>query len=122
MGQKRQLSSQSREILEEIAAGYSYSQIVDSDHGFHYPDIFAAAAEALDICDSLERETDSDYEQRMLQIKGVHPHAYEKWTESDDIRLKELFLAGKTAKELSDIFQRQPSAIRSRLRKLRIQD
>ncbi len=122
MGQTRQLSAKSRKILEEIAAGYSYSQIVDSDHGFRYPGIFAAAAEALEICDSLDRESPTDYEQRMAEIKVAHPRAYEKWTEGDDAELKQRFLNGENVRSLSERFQRQPSAIRSRLRKLGVQD
>ena len=62
MRQRPHLSQKSREILEEIAAGYRDAQIVDRDHGFHSPDIFAAATEELEICDSMEMESETDDE------------------------------------------------------------
>jgi hypothetical protein len=41
------LSPQARRILEKIAAGKSYDQILAADPGLSYLDIFAAAREAL---------------------------------------------------------------------------
>ena len=51
-----------------------------------------------------------------------HPNAYKPWTQDDDDKLEQLFCEGKTIKELSDIFQRKPGAIRSRVKKLELEE
>lgn len=50
-----------------------------------------------------------------------HPNAYKPWIREDDDMLVQLFSQGKTLKELSDIFQRKPGAIRSRVKKLQLE-
>ena len=52
------------------------------------------------------------------EIRQKYPKAYEKWTDNEDIHLKNEFNQGKKINELADIFQRKPGAIRSRLQKL----
>ena len=52
------------------------------------------------------------------EIRQNYPKAYERWTENGDIHLKNEYTRGKTINELANIFQRKPSAIRSRLQKL----
>jgi hypothetical protein len=49
-------------------------------------------------------------------------NAYEKWTVEDDEKLEILFCEGKTVKELTQIFQRKPGAIRSRIKKLELKE
>lgn len=51
-----------------------------------------------------------------------HPNAYKPWTQEDDNKLEKLFCEGKTTKELSEIFQRKPGAIRSRVKKLELEE
>ncbi len=51
------------------------------------------------------------------QIRSKYPRAYERWTEDEDIRLKDEYSGGKTITEVARILQRQPSAVRSRLQK-----
>lgn len=51
-----------------------------------------------------------------------HPNAYKPWTQEDDDKLEQLFCEGKTTKELSEIFQRKPGAIRSRVKKLELEE
>jgi len=55
---------------------------------------------------------------RLAEMKKEHPRAYEKWTEDEDARLRAEFAKGTDKAELVAMFQRQPSAIGSRLRKL----
>ena len=52
------------------------------------------------------------------QIRQQYPKAYEKWTEEENIFLKNEFNNGKTIDELSKIFQRKPGAITARLKKI----
>lgn len=49
-----ELSDKSRAILEAIAMGQSYEQILKQDASLRYPDIFKAAAEALDFINSTQ--------------------------------------------------------------------
>jgi len=52
------------------------------------------------------------------QIRRQYPKAYVKWTEDEDMQLKNEYTQGKAISELAVTFQRQPGAIRSRLQKL----
>jgi (p)ppGpp synthase/HD superfamily hydrolase len=51
-----------------------------------------------------------------------YPNAYMPWTQEDDDKLEQLFCEGKTTKELSEIFQRKQGAIRSRVKKLELEE
>jgi hypothetical protein len=59
----------------------------------------------------------SEYQRRLEGTRKKYPMAYRLWTEAEDILLKKLFNSGATTRELSEVFKRQPSAIRSRLEK-----
>jgi len=59
----------------------------------------------------------SDYRERLEQIKEKFPNAYEPWSEKEDNLLRKLFSDSKKVIEISQILKRQPSAIRSRLKK-----
>jgi hypothetical protein len=113
------LSDKSRAILEAIAKGQTYEQILIQDLAWTYHDIFLAAAQAIEIADS-PGLPDKAYEERMAEIRREHPKAYQPWTTEEDARLGERFRSGVPVKELAREFQRQPSAIRSRLAKLNL--
>ncbi len=51
-------------------------------------------------------------------IRQKHARAYEPWTTEDDERLAARYSEGVSVTELARMFQRQESAIRSRLQKL----
>jgi DNA-binding NarL/FixJ family response regulator len=110
-----ELNEKSRTILELIAEGYSYDQILQKKPNVKYLDIFQAAAEALEVAEQFK--PGSSYEQRMAEIHQAHPRAYEKWSDEEDATLKNLFRSGSSAKEIGCKLKRQPSAIRSRLAK-----
>jgi DNA-binding NarL/FixJ family response regulator len=112
------LTEKSRAILEAIAEGRSYEQILGSALASTYKDIFHAAAEALVLANST-RDIKSA-EQRLIEIRSVNPRAYEKWTPEEDRQLRQLFADGKRPKEISEILQRQRSAISSRLTKFNL--
>jgi hypothetical protein len=113
MTEPRRLSSKSVKVLTLIADGHSYSQIVDSHADISYRDIFDAAEEALRL-----NYPPSSYEARMVVIKQKYPRAYERWTQSEDAQLAAMYTQGTPLEELAARFQRQPSAIRSRIEKL----
>lgn len=54
----------------------------------------------------------------MAEIKAKYPRAYEKWTATEDAELQSMSAKGRSEEALAQHFQRQPSAIRSRLEKL----
>lgn len=56
----------------------------------------------------------------ILQEKAKHASAYARWNDTDDSRLKQLYLEGKTVKELMAIFDRNRGGITYRLRKLNL--
>lgn len=49
-----------------------------------------------------------------------YPNAYKPWTEDDDLELTQMWCEGATTKELAAHFQRKPSAITSRIKKLEL--
>jgi|GEM_PF-1070622 len=72
----------------------------------------------LDI--TVSKETQKAY--TFSEVRKNHKHAYEPWTLDADEKLEMLFCEGKTIKELSSIFERNDGAIRSRIKKLELQD
>jgi ATP-dependent DNA helicase RecQ len=115
----KSLSSKSRAVLDYIARGHSYQQILDAYPAFTYKDIFNAAQEALEIIDrSNSNNTQADY--NLEQIRKQHPRAYEKWEAGEDEKLRSFFVSGMSTKQIAEALQRQSGAIQSRLRKLRL--
>ena len=49
-----------------------------------------------------------------------YPNAYKPWTEEDDLELTQMWCESSTTKELATHFQRKPSAITSRIKKLEL--
>lgn len=108
------LSDKSRQILTLISEGRSYEQILSLHSDYTYKDIFAAAEEALE----LESSSDSSHLDRLAEIKQQHPNAYAPWTPEQEEILKSMHEGGAPVKEIASTLKRQPSAIRSRIRKL----
>lgn len=52
------------------------------------------------------------------EVRRAYPKAYAKWTRDEEDALRVKYLEGRSIEELASIFQRKPSAIYSRLRKL----
>jgi hypothetical protein len=113
-GEPRGLSQKSIVVLEQIAQGRTYEQILSRFPDLTYLDIFAAARETLTVSGE-ERE---DYGARLARIKQKHSRAYEPWTEVEDTQLKRAIEVGTPVGRIAEQLQRQPSAIRSRLSKL----
>lgn len=87
----------------------------------HVPDFISVFQEAcgyLACQQSGERGGHGLSAQRLREVRAAHPRAYETWTEDEDARLRSELAKGTTKPELAELFQRHPSAINSRLRKL----
>ncbi len=67
-------------------------------------------------------DTDESKPYSVMDIRQEYPSAYEKWTEEDDKELKRLHDLGLSTSELAERFGRNLGTIRSRLRKLLIDD
>jgi hypothetical protein len=71
-----------------------------------------ALAYAAGLCNPKAKTSNID------QIRITYPRAYRGWTADEDQELLNLFKDGADVQELATRFQRQPSAIESRLWKL----
>ena len=110
------LSAKSRAILQAIAKGHTYEQILVQDLAWTYHDIFQAAAEALEV--GLVTGEGKSYS--VEEIRHDHPRAYEKWSAEEDGQLSNLCRNGKRVREIATTLNRQEGAIRSRLAKLNL--
>jgi hypothetical protein len=109
------LSPKAVTVSELIAQGYTYEQILVVQPTLTYLNIFNAAQEALEV---LHESLRNDYDKRLAQIRKAHPRAYEKWSDEEETKLIQLVQSGISVKEISSKLQRQPSAIRSRMMRL----
>lgn len=103
------LSTRAMAVLEMIADGRTYEQILAAYPDLTYRDIFDAADEALG-------RTGRD--SAMHRAKRLHPRAYEPWTPQEDAQLRGLVAIGRTSQEIAGTLQRQPGAIASRMERL----
>lgn len=84
-------------------------------------DILNEEIKADQLTDSIEsRFPKPPKNNHILQEKAKHANAYARWNDTDDSRLKQLYLEGKTVKELMAIFDRNRGGITYRLRKLNL--
>ena len=56
------------------------------------------------------------------EIHKVYPRAYEKWEPEEKELLAQLVRAGATIENITETLQRQPSAVRSRIEKLNLDE
>ena len=58
----------------------------------------------------------------LIRVRKDHRRAYEPWSEHEDARLREEIASGTRTEAIAAAHERQPSAIRSRVRKLTERD
>ena len=56
----------------------------------------------------------------VFACRQEYPNAYDPWTDEDDLTLTQMWCEGATNNELAAHFQRKPSAITSRIKKLEL--
>jgi len=103
-------------VLEMIAAGSSYEQILAAYPDLTYLDIFNAAEQALSFAFSLRPRPAPSLAER----RERYPRAYEKWSDAEDERLLVLVRSGGTVARIAGELQRNRGAIRGRIIKLGI--
>jgi hypothetical protein len=111
-----QISAKSIAVLEMIAAGSVYDQILAAYPDLTYLDIFRAAREALDAHAHKERSPTH----QIAEIRKSYPRAYEKWSEAEERDLHQFIRNGLTVAQIAGRLQRQRSAIRSRIIRLNL--
>jgi pheromone shutdown protein TraB len=80
--------------------------------------ILARDLETAENITSLESQKTDNKTYYVEEIRQTYPRAYEPWKQEEDEQLRQRYQQGATIKNLVDEFQRQPSGIRSRLKKL----
>src|SRR5438128_2032993 len=114
--QTPKLTARSLAVLEMIAAGSSYEQILTAYPDLTYLDIFHAAEEALAMAVSAQRPPSYS----MAEKRARYPRAYERWTDEEDGTLQTLVRSGATVAQIAGRLERNRGAIRSRLLKLNL--
>jgi hypothetical protein len=110
------ISAKSVAVLEMIAAGSAYDQILAAYPDLTYLDIFHAAQEALDAL--AHKEQSPAPTPQIAEIRKSYPRAYEKWSEAEERQLRQFLRNGLTVAQIAGRLQRQRSAIRSRIVRL----
>ncbi len=106
-----ELSDKAAVVLEMIAGGYTYDQIIQHYPNLTYLDIFRAAEEAL----HLARPSRSVSAREIEEIRQQYPRHMKPWEDGEEAEMRKLFEAGKNVRDIAKTLQRKPSAIRSRL-------
>jgi DNA-binding NarL/FixJ family response regulator len=115
------VSPKSTRILELIAEGRSYDQILARSPDWTYHDIFAAAREALEVVRVTETAGPNGAAARSAAASPVSRSplpSEDGWTPADDTRLIQLVEAGKSLAAIATQLQRPPSEVKNRLRTL----
>lgn len=99
--------SQAREIIEALANGIDpiTGEVFPKNHCFNDPDIIRALFVATEELKKAERSANRDQPE----------NAGKPWNEESDNKLKSMFIAGKSKKEMCEHFGRTSGAISSRL-------
>jgi hypothetical protein len=103
-------------VLEMIAAGSTYEQILAALPDLTYLDIFNAAEQALSLAVTVPRQPPTTLAER----RERHARAYEKWTDTECDTVRQLVRSGATVAQIAGRLQRNRGAIRSRIIKLGI--
>lgn len=109
-----QISANSIKVLEMIAAGSAYDQILAAYPSLTYLNIFHAAQEASDALSQSDRQPVVG----LAEIRRSYPRAYEKWAAAEEQKLRQMTRTGFTVAQIAGRLQRQRSAIRSRIVRL----
>lgn len=108
-------------ILNEFVAKAKIRRIVPALIQGAVPKFWSIYVEYEENKKELESPKGEKVRSRSYSLETVrmrYPRAYKKWTEDEDVRLKFEYGKGLGIQPLSEMFQRQPGSIRSRLRKL----
>ncbi len=83
---------------------------VDGEH--------AAPNGAVALRDIVPPELARNWSEYQLHVRATHARAYDRWSDDEDARVRELAGAGKSADDIAADLERQPSSIVMRMEKL----
>ena len=112
------LSARSISVLEMIAAGSTYEQILAAYPDLTYLEIFRAAEESLGLALAESGARHPAYS--VAEKRERYPRTYEKWTDAEDVELRQLIASGATVAQIAGRLPRNRGAIRSRIVKLNL--
>src|SRR5277367_1922668 len=90
------LSARSVAVLEMIAAGRTFEQILSAYPEMGYLDIFHAAEEALAVAIGAPINLPPKKKYTLAEKRERYPRAYEAWSDQEDQTLGELVRTGET--------------------------
>ena len=99
-------------VLHSISQGRGYDQVLQDARCESYLDIFRAAEEAYQVLSGQKKGRYDD-------IRKRHPRAYEPWSGHEEEALINALENGSRVSDIGRQLGRQPSAISSRIRKLK---
>ncbi|MBU8934908.1 MAG: DUF433 domain-containing protein [candidate division Zixibacteria bacterium] len=115
-------------VLEDIAQGFAFHQIVERHPKLTISDIMASAKFAADLIAQHVKAEDiieingaiilranNSRIVNLAEIRKEYPRAYEKWEPNEDNELASLFKSRLPFEDMSKALKRQPGAVRSRL-------
>ena len=112
--------------------GVKYLNVVESkrkeDGSYERNSVIVFEEHLKDLLASLKKAlvhfnyTPKPEKSHMEELKEKFYNAYQPWTQEEDDKLELLFCEKKTVKELSETFQRNEGAIRSRIKKLELKE
>jgi hypothetical protein len=112
-----------------VALSNGRSQEIDADHiTFDEGMVWfwslgvAITSHPSSAIESLAASHEADIQDAVDSARSRHPRAFELWTDAEDERLRDAHAKGLTRVQLSEMFERQPSAITSRLDTLGIRE
>jgi predicted Holliday junction resolvase-like endonuclease len=130
---KAKLSDRQEAIARSVAAGRVRFETIRINLDQLAPAPTLMAESPIPLPDPLRDEPEDPHEpeplpqhssvqraQEIAKIREKYPRAYDPWEEQEDFQLGARFQQGYTLEQLAQQFQRQPSAIRSRLQKLKL--
>ena len=121
------------DILEKIAAGNTYAQILESYPVLNTADIMTTARLCLDLIKehistegviqirgTIKITARSGKVVNLTEVRKKFPRAYEAWSAKEEQTLRELFDQGTPFTEIAEVLQRNVGAVMSRLKKMEL--
>ena len=101
-------------LLAPLVIAKTVGSVGDSDNVLSPDNLLKHTAETTD-----KKQGNDNKELNYIEKqREKHPNAYKPWSDVDDKRLVDLHKAGMSVAQLSEFFNRNKGAIRSRLKKL----
>ena len=116
------------QVLEDIAEGHAFHQIVERYPKLTISDIMISAKFAADLIaqhvkaeniieinGAIVLRANNSRIVNLAEIRKEYPRAYEKWEPNEDNELASLFKSRLPFEDMAKALKRQPGAIRARL-------